>query len=91
MKVWVIRPGFPLSHKIGAYFVPWAGGPGKEATDCRSLQQLLPSTSSITSSGSHSGKELQSPKSGSEEGFPRVSLLPRSPTRTDSIAPVLAQ
>lgn len=42
MKVWVIGPGFPLSHKKGAYFVPWAGGPGKEATDCRSLQKLLP-------------------------------------------------
>lgn len=89
MKVWVIEPGFPLSHKIEAYFVPWAGGPGKEATDCCSLQQLLPSASSITSSGSHSGKE-QIPKSGSEEGFPRASLPPRSPTRTDSIAPVLA-
>lgn len=92
MKVWVIGPGFPLSHKKGAYFVPWAGGPGKEATDCHSLQKLLPlSASNITSSGSHSGKELQIPKSRSEEGFPRASLPPRSPTRTDSIALVLAQ
>lgn len=91
MKVWVIGPGFPLSHKKGVYFVPWAGGPGKEATDCSSLQQLLLSATSITSSGSHSGKELQIPKSGSEEGFPRASSPPRSPTRTDSLAPVLAK
>lgn len=55
------------------------------------LQDLLPSARSITSSGSHSGKELQSSMSGNEEGFPRASWPPRSPVRADSTSQCLSR
>lgn len=90
MRVWGLGPGFPFKPQNRAYFVPWAGRPGKEAIDGPS-PAALQSASSITSSGSHPRKELQSPESGSEEGFPRDSWPPRSPARADSMSLVLTQ
>lgn len=54
------------------------------------LQDLLLSARSITSSGSHSRKELQSSTDGNKEGFPRASWPPRSPARADSTSHCLS-
>lgn len=72
-----------------AHFVPWAGRPGKEATGCHSPAPP-PSARSITSSGSHSGKELQSSTGRNKEVFPRASWPPRSPARADSTSQCLS-
>lgn len=89
MKVWSLGPGFPFSPQKGLILCL-----GQVAQAKRPLaairQDLLPSARSITSSGSHSGKELQSSTGGNKEGFPRASWPPRSPARADSTSQCLS-
>lgn len=83
MKVWRLGPGLPFSHQKGLILCLGQVAQARRPL-AAILQDLLPSASSITSSGSHSGKELQSSVSGNEEGFPRASWPPRSPARAHS-------